>query len=285
MATYFRPDNLRDAIDRLSQADLVIAAGCTDLFPATDRPMLDGAVLDITAIDALRGITQEQDCLRIGATTRWSDLIRTPLPPGLDMLKQAAAEIGSVQIQNAGTIAGNICNASPAADAMPCLMALEARIEIASRRGTRQMALAEFVTGPRQTALAADELVTAILIPTGAMAGRSRFLKLGARRHLVISIVMVAVRLEIEAGRIVSAAISVGACGPVATRLTALEERLQQRPANALLAAQISDAAIAPALSPIGDIRADAPYRSHAAAELVRRAVTSLVLSADEAAA
>ena len=174
--TYFRPTLLSDALDWLGAHEGCIAAGCTDLFPATDRPNLDGPVLDITGIDGLRGITRSDAGWRIGATTTWTDLIRAELPPAFDGLKLAAREVGSVQIQNAGTIAGNICNASPAADGVPCLLTLDATVELASSRGTRTIGLDGFITGPRQTAQADDELVSALHVPAKAAEGMSNIL-------------------------------------------------------------------------------------------------------------
>ena len=128
MAAYHRPDTLQGALDVLAERPVTIAAGCTDLFPATQGRTLTGPVLDITGIAGLRGIKREEGGFRIGATTSWTDVIRAELPPAFDMLKQAAREVGSVQIQNSGTVAGNICSASPAADGMPCLAALDAEV-------------------------------------------------------------------------------------------------------------------------------------------------------------
>lgn len=283
MAAYHRPDTLQGALDVLAERPVTIAAGCTDLFPATQARTLSGPVLDITGIPGLRGISRDEGTVRIGATTSWTDVIRADLPPGFDMLKQAAREVGSVQIQNSGTIAGNICNASPAADGMPCLLALEAQVEIASAKNTRTLPLLHFVNGPRRTALEPGELVTAITIPEKATRGTSRFLKLGARKYLVISIAMVAVRLDIEGGTVHDAALAVGACSAVATRLTDLEATLTGQPTPGL-SQHLTDAAVAATLSPIDDIRADGPYRAHAAAELLRRAIDDLTQPAKAAA-
>lgn len=282
--TYFRPADLAGALDWLAAHQGRIAAGCTDLFPATDRPALDGPVLDITGIRALRGIARTDAGWRIGATTTWTDVIRADLPPAFDGLKLAAREVGSVQIQNSGTIAGNICNASPAADGAPCLLTLDAKVELTSAAGTRTLDLAGFLTGPRQTALADGELVSAIHVPADAGAGVSHFLKLGARKYLVISIAMVAARLVIEDGRIAHAALSAGACSAVASRLADAEAALTGQPAETA-ASRITDAMVHDALSPIDDIRADAAYRADAAAELVRRTLTPLLAETAEAAA
>src|SRR5262249_12973399 len=154
-------------------------------------------------------------------------LIAASLPPLFDGLKLAAREVGGVQIQNAGTLAGNLCNASPAADGVPALLALDAVVELAGPGGERSLPLERFILGPRRTALQTGELATAIRVPKPRGAARSHFLKLGARKYLVISIVMVAATIEVAAdGRVAAAKVAVGACSPVAQRLRMLEMRL-----------------------------------------------------------
>src|SRR5690606_1490518 len=181
-----------------------VLAGGTDFYPARVGRPLDEDVLDISAIQALRGIEVHADHVRIGATTTWTDLIEAELPPWFQCLKLAAREVGGWQVQNAGTIAGNLCNASPAADGVPALLALDARVEPRSAREEQAVTipLAEFIRGNRRTARRPDQLVTAVLVPMPRHAARSDFLKLGARRYLVISIVMVAGVLELSEGRV-----------------------------------------------------------------------------------
>jgi CO/xanthine dehydrogenase FAD-binding subunit len=202
-------------------------------------------------------------------------VLAAPLPTRFDGLKLAAREVGGLQIQNAGTVGGNLCNASPAADGVPCLLALDAQVELASARGRRRVPLADFVTGGRQTARRPDELLTAVLIPEGGPLARSTFLKLGARRYLVISVVIVTVVLELDAaGTMLQAAVAVGACSPVAQRLAALEARLTGRPmAQAAALVRPGDLAV---LSPIDDVRGTAAYRLDAAERLVQRALRDL---------
>jgi len=264
------------ALEIRSDPDVTVAAGCTDLFPATEARALTGPVLDLTNIAELRGVTRTPSGWRLGAITTWTDVIRSDVPPAFDALKQAAREVGSVQIQNAGTIAGNVCTASPAADGVPCLLALDAEVELAALTGIRRMPLSAFLTGPRSTALRPDEIVVAVHVPETSALGRSCFRKLGARRYLVISIAMVAVRFVTDGPVIREAAIAVGACSATACRLAELEARLVGQP-GAGAADQVVGAEIAAALSPIDDIRADAAYRRHAAAELVRRALDDIV--------
>jgi CO/xanthine dehydrogenase FAD-binding subunit len=121
--------------------------------------------VDVSNISAMRGVCLDNVGVRIGAATTWSEIARADLPPAFDALKVAARDVGAVQIQNRGTIAGNLCNASPAADGAPPLLILDAEVELASRRGTRRLALDAFINGARTTLLAPDEVMTAIVTP------------------------------------------------------------------------------------------------------------------------
>ncbi len=272
---YLRPTTLRDACSALAGRRLTLLAGGTDHYATRVGERCDEDILDLTAISALRGIRRSARGWRIGATTTWTELIEAPLPPAFDALKAAAREVGGIQVQNAGTIAGNLCNASPAADGVPPLLALEATVEIASAAGTRRLALADFIRAPRRTALEPGELVSAIHVPPQPAGTRSLFLKLGARRHLVISIAMVAAALQLRNGKVERARIAVGACSAVAQRLPALEHALTGAPASAGLGNLAQAAHLAP-LSPIDDLRASGAYRSEAALTLVRRALGEL---------
>lgn len=252
----------------------VVLAGGTDLYPQAGL-RLAGPVLDVSALEEARGIALSDQGLRIGGAVTWAEVARAGLPPALAGLQQAARLVGAGQVQNAGTVAGNICNASPAADGVPPLLTLEAEVELASPRGLRRVALTDFVTGPRRVAKAADELLLAVHLPARALAGRAAFRKLGARAHLVISIASVAVRLVSEGGRVGDIALAVGACSPVPVRLAAVEAALRGAPLEGL-ADRVAAADVAAALSPIADVRATADYRLRAAAELVRRAVAEV---------
>ena len=275
--SYLRPHRLEDALEWLAAERPLVMAGCTDIYPLHQTPALDGPLLDITGLDELRGITAAEGWRRIGAATSWADIIRAGLPPAYDGLIAAAREIGGVQIQASGTIGGNLCTASPAGASIPCLMTLDAEIELASQRGRRRLPLADFLTGARQTARDGDELVIAIHVPEQAEAGRAGFEKLGARRYLVISIAMAAARLVVSGGRIASAAIAVGACAPVAVRLGEIEAALHGLACSeAVPWLRDNMAGIMAALSPIDDVRGTAGYRREAAAELVTRLVGRL---------
>ncbi|MDH3233249.1 MAG: FAD binding domain-containing protein [Alphaproteobacteria bacterium] len=276
MGVYIRPQALEDALAALSESPLAILAGGTDFYPARVGKPLDDDVLDITALSALRGIERHGDTWCIGALATWTDLIRAELPPAFDGLKSAAREVGGVQIQNAGTIAGNLCNASPAADGVPSLLALDATIELSSTRGTRAVPLADFITGNRSTVREADELATGIVVPEPGAGTQSSFLKLGARRYLVISIVMAGFVIEPEGEEVGRARIAVGACSPVARRLPALEAALMGQPLDAGLGDHVTADHLATALAPIDDVRGSAAYRQDAALSVVRRGLSEL---------
>ncbi len=276
---FLRPGTLDEALQTLAHTRATILSGGTDLFPAFTGPQLKGPVLDISAIDELKGIRSTSDFLHIGARTTWSELLAAPLPQGFDGLRAAAGEIGSIQIQNQATIAGNICNASPAADGVAALLALDAEITLASRRVTRSLPLADFIQGNRKTARQPNEILTSIRIPRRWENAASSFLKLGARRYLVISIVMVAANLVLGADRrIREAAICVGSCSAKAIRLGALERALLGAFADSVTA-QLHTEHFS-ALSPIDDIRATAEYRREAAQTLVQRALVECVKKA-----
>ena len=229
---YARPSHLDGALRLLAERNARIIAGATDIYPGAGERPLQGDYVDVSNISALRGVRLEDTGVRIGATTTWSEIARADLPSAFDALKVAARDVGGAQIQNRGTIAGNLCNASPAADGVPPLLILDAEVELASRRGTRRLALDAFINGARSTLLAPDEVMTAVVAPLPSPTMRSAFFKLGARRYLVISIVMVAVALDVVDGIVRDARIAVGACSVVAQRLREAERRLIGAPAR-----------------------------------------------------
>jgi CO/xanthine dehydrogenase FAD-binding subunit len=217
-------------------------------------------------------ITKGQNGWRIGAAVRWRDILKADLPPAFDGLKLAAREVGSPQIQNVGTVAGNICNASPAADGVPPLLTLAASVELASTQGLRVVPLGDFITGVRRIDLRDAEMVSAILVPIQPETAQGHFLKLGARRYLVISIAMVSTLVWCDdTGTIEGARVAVGSCSAVAMRLPGLESALQ--------GCRLADLGAVPwaqhlgALTPIDDVRGSAGFRLSAAAELCRRSV------------
>jgi CO/xanthine dehydrogenase FAD-binding subunit len=254
----------------------LVLAGGTDLMVGASADLGPGPVMDISRVAELKGVSVDGDAIVIGGGTTWSELVAADLPHGFDGLKAAALEVGSIQIQNRGTIAGNLCNASPAADGVPPLLALDAELEIQSSGTRRRMPVAEFITGNRKTLLQPGELVTAIRIPRKLAEGRSSFLKLGSRRFLVISIVSVAAVLVADRHRITEARVAVGACSAVAKRLTELEAALVGQALDGGLR-NVAKAEHVAGLTPIDDVRGTGTYRKDAALQLVREALLAAV--------
>lgn len=272
MNEYFRPTNIEALFDVLAQKEWKVLAGGTDYYPAkVGKPLRDN-LLDITAIDEFRKINETEQHWRIGATATWTDLIRCELPSEFDGLKAAAKEVGGAQIQNSGTIGGNICNASPAADGVAALLALDAIIEVRSADDIQHIPIQDFVLGNRKTRLNADQIVSAILIPKiAAVTLSGRFLKLGSRKYLVISLVMASAVLGFdETGKVTHARVTVGACSETAQRLVKLEAylmgtRLEEDVISAV------DASYVQGLTPIDDVRASQAYRQDVALIVIKR--------------
>lgn len=274
---YLRPTTLEEAVKALAGSGGRILSGGTDFYPALGERPVRGPVLDLSLLAGLAGIAVGPDTIRIGSRTTWTSLIESDLPRCFGGLKAAAREVGSIQIQNRGTIGGNLCNASPAADGVPPLLALDAEVELVSAGGRRRLPLGDFILGNRRTALRPNEILTAVLVPRRFENVASSFLKLGARRYLVISIVMVAAAVAVDGDGIVAdARIAVGACSPVARRLTGLEDALEGRIAAPGIGL-VAEAHHLEALSPIDDVRASGTYRRDAALHLVRRALEACV--------
>jgi CO/xanthine dehydrogenase FAD-binding subunit len=274
---YLRPKTLDEAVSLLASTGGKILAGGTDFYPALGERMAPACVMDITAVAEIRGISFDPTHVRIGGLTTWSEVLRTPLPPCFDALKAAAREVGSVQIQNRGTVAGNLCNASPAADGVPPLLALDAEVELASAKGRRRFPLGEFIAGNRKTLRQPNEILAAVLVPRRMEDAHSAFLKLGGRRYLVISISMVAAVVQVDAsGLVAEVRIAVGSCSAKAQRLRRLEADLAGVPARTGIGARVTPEHLA-TLSPIDDVRATAQYRRDASLRLVQRALEACV--------
>ena len=277
MSIYLRPQTITDAAHILAVEGGTILSGGTDFFPALgDRPVA-GTVIDISGIREMKGIRATPTEIWIGGLTTWSEVVASPLPRCYDALKSAARGIGGIQIQNRGTVAGNLCNASPAADGVPPLLALDAEIELVSSAETRRVPLSEFVVGNRKTLRRADEILAAVIVPRNLDDAASVFLKLGARRYLVISIAMVATVVQEDGhGRVSEARVAVGSCSANAQRLNGLERALVGAPARTGLGAMVTPQFLS-LLSPMTDVRATASYRNDAALTLVSRALDACV--------
>src|SRR5581483_5632154 len=239
-----------------------VIAGGTDLMVLMNAQQLAAvSFLDIWRVGELRGISDEGDHLRIGALTTYTELIRSPLvQEAAPSLVAASRTIGAVQIQNRGTLGGNIVNGSPAGDSLPVLAAYDAELEIGSIRGARRVAFNTFYTGYRQTVLAADELLVAVRLPKLAAGERDFFFKVGTRRAQAISKVVMAARAQ-ASGRLIEAIrIAIGSVAPTVIRAPQTEAMLTGQTISPDLIKR-AQAAIAGEVSPITDLRSTEHYR------------------------
>jgi len=260
--TLRRPTSLKTALAMLrDDPALVPLAGCTDLYVAMNFGTLDDSAtrfLDLWPLGALRRITLHDGTLVIGALAPYSAIIRSRLVRRhLPMLVDAARQIGGPQIQNRGTLGGNIANGSPAADSLPVLAAADAVIVLTSAAGERRVALTEFYTGYRASVRRSDELITAVEIPQ--QQGAQWFRKVGTRAAQAISkIVMAAVRDA-------RPRVALGSVAATVVRVPQVERALAAGDLDAAVEA------LAREIQPIDDVRSTADYRRAVAANLLRR--------------
>jgi CO/xanthine dehydrogenase FAD-binding subunit len=231
-------------------------------------------VVDLWRLDELRGITVDGDAVSLGALTTYTEIRRSAVcREHLPALVEAASTIGAAQIQNRGTLGGNIANASPAGDTLPVLLALDAVIVCGSSRGERSVPAESFWTGYRQTALAADELVVRIRIPLAA--GReTRFRKVGTRRAQSISKVVLALSYR-DAGPAApwsDVRLALGSVAPTPIRARDTEAALEGRPPTPETADRAAEV-LAAELHPIDDVRSTAEYRRLVAARVLHRLI------------
>jgi CO/xanthine dehydrogenase FAD-binding subunit len=215
------------------------------------------ALVNLAELDELRGWSQEDGELRLGAGLTYTEAMTAPLAELVPALAEASRTVGSAQIRNKGTIGGNLGTASPAGDALPPLLVERASVDVASVRGTRTLPLEEFLLGVKRNALEPDELVTSVrLRPSG---GAQTFMKVGPRNAMVIAICSLAVVVDTDAGEVRAA---FGSAAVTARRVTVTLADAAE------LGERIADAA-----APIDDVRATAAYRRHALGVLATRAV------------
>ncbi|MDO8834744.1 MAG: xanthine dehydrogenase family protein subunit M, partial [Vicinamibacterales bacterium] len=254
-----QPRSLSQALRMLrDEPQLTPMAGCTDLFVGLNFGTLDRRhFLNLWALDELRGVTVSEGTLRIGALTTWTVIARSRIVQRrMPMLVAAALEIGAVQIQNRGTIGGNIANGSPAGDSLPVLAAADALVELRSADWVRRVPFTGFYTGYRTSVMRPGELVTAIEIPV--VAGAQWFRKVGTRAAQSISKVVVA---GVRGDRV---RLAFGSVAPTVVRVPRTEDALSSgagiEEAQRLLQEEIH---------PIDDIRSSAAYRRHVSANLL----------------
>ena len=231
-------------------------------------------VLDIWALDELRGIAVESDALVIGALTTYTELRRSPVVAEfVPVLGEAAATIGAAQIQNRGTLGGNVANASPAGDTLPVLLALGAEIVLGSAAGERTVAAGDFWIGYRATARRPDELVVRIRIPL-APDRVVRFRKIGTRRAQAISKVVMSLawRATTDDDPLTDVRLALGSVAATTIRAAGAESVLEgARPTRET--ADAAAAALIAELQPIDDVRSTADYRRAVAGRVLHRLI------------
>jgi CO/xanthine dehydrogenase FAD-binding subunit len=232
------------------------------------------AILDLTRVTELTEHGQENGLLRVGAGVTYTRAI-AELGDRLPGLAIASRTVGSPQIRNRGTIGGNLGSSSPAGDALPPLYASNARLELASTRGTRSVPIEGFVTGPKQNVLEPDELIAAFTVPPAR--GGQQFSKIGTRNAMVIAVCSFAIALD-EEQRTVGTCL--GSAAPTPRRAQDAEAFVGDRldwenrtPIDDETAARFGEL-VADAASPIDDQRGSAAYRRHALAVMARRTLT-----------
>jgi CO/xanthine dehydrogenase FAD-binding subunit len=262
--TAYSPETLADAYAILAErgSGVRVIAGGTDLMVLMNAHQLDAALfLDIWRVNELRGISDEGEHLRIGALTTYTQLTHSPLVQRYGpALVAASRTIGAVQIQNRGTLGGNVVNASPAGDSLPVLAAYDAELEIGSARGLRHVAFNTFYTGYRRTVLAADELLVAVRLPKLKAGERDFFCKVGTRRAQAISKVVMAARAAASERVIESIRIAVGSVAPTVIRAPQTEALLMGQAITPDIIKQAQDR-LAREVSPITDLRSTEHYR------------------------
>jgi xanthine dehydrogenase small subunit len=251
-------------------------AGGTDLMVQITGELREPPerMIDLSRLDELRGIALEGRAVVLGALTTYTEIRRSAIcREHLPALVDAAATIGAAQIQNRGTIGGNLANASPAGDTLPVLLATDAELTVGSGRGERTLPVADFFTAYRETALASDEIILSVRIPL--IAGREvQFRKVGTRRAQAISKVVLALAWR-EHGRTAGwsdVRVALGSVAPTPIRSSATEQVLEGRhptPETADLAAET----LADSIEPIDDVRSTADYRRTVAGRVLHRLI------------
>lgn len=278
---YFSPKNLNDTLNHLdnSEGNLKILAGGTDIIPAIRAAKLvlsdNTNILDIKSIENLNHITFDKKILRIGAITTLSEIVESDIVrENFSLLSDAINQIGSLQIRNWATIGGNLCNASPAADVAVPLLALDASLRLQSKEENRVVPVSEFFIGPGKTTLKSNELLTEILIPI--QNGISVFIKLGRRNTFTLSVISVAVFVQINENIMSYIRIALGAVAPIPLRAKNTERILIGKE---LTKENIEEAVrtIKEEVSPISDVRASSEYRKDMSGVLVRKALTEIL--------
>jgi CO/xanthine dehydrogenase FAD-binding subunit len=275
-----QPTRLDEALAaKAEMPEAVPLAGGTDLMVEINFDMTrPPAILDLTRVPELARWKGTNGSVELGAGVSYTTLI-AELASELPGLAIASRTIGSPQIRNRATVGGNLGTASPAGDALPVLLATDSEVEVASTQGTRRLALADFITGPKQNVLRDDELIVAVHIPKAR--GPQQFSKIGPRNAMVIAVASFCIALDVSNRRVGT---GIGSAGPTPLRARDAESFIEQALARSGLWDERSPIPephleefgelVAAASSPIDDVRGLASYRKHALSVMARRTLS-----------
>lgn len=276
---YISPKTKEEVLQILKQekSEACLVAGCSNVLPyIRDKIISKKLLLDISDIEELNYIKKSEGKLYIGAGTTISDLINSKIiREECNILYQTAEQFADPIIRNSATIGGNLADASPAADAAPPLLVLDAVLEVESMDEKREISLKDFFVGPRKTVLHDDEMITSIKIKDNSINKNGYFIKLGLRQAMAISLATVALILEVEKDKIADVRIAMGSIAPTPLRLIKVERFLKNKKINDEL---IEEAVkkVRVEVKPIGDVRASAEYRRYVSGILFKRAFKKL---------
>ncbi len=274
---YFAPTTLDEAVALLGRYEgkaSVLAGGTDLLVEIKEQLRRPDQIIDIKKIPAMAQLAYHPDHgLKIGALVTTRQIETSPIVlekyPGL---AQAVRELGSIQIRNRATLAGNICRASPSADTLPPLMADRARVTLYGPRGSRTLALEAFFTGPGKTVMQPDELMTEIALPPPPPHTGKAYIKHGRRKAMELATVGVAVSVTLQENRFKEVDIVLGAVAPTPLRALKAEASLRSQKVSEDLIEKAAIAAMNES-KPISNVRASADYRREMVAVLTRRAL------------
>ena len=282
MANWYRPSTLAEALDIRAEHDVIPIAGGTDLYVRHRRgnglpPLLDRPLLSVSHLSELQEMTLTDDYLTIGAAVPYTTILKDERAP--QILRDSIAELAAPALRNAGTLGGNICNASPAADAVCPLYALDAHCQISSAIQTRWVAISDVITGPGRTAIASSELLTAIRIPLQAYGAgtQSFYRKVGTRRANALSKLSIAAVASVSDETVTGAAIALGAVAPTVLRSPDLEAEMLVLLTSLDGVRETILEGYRALVTPIDDQRSSADYRRDVAVNLVRQFLDELV--------
>jgi CO/xanthine dehydrogenase FAD-binding subunit len=281
VTAYTRPATLAEAYAaRAAHPDHVVLAGGTDLLVGSHHRPEPAGIIDVGGLADLSGVSVDGDAVAIKAGTTYAELLKSDvIQEQLPALWECAREVGAVQIQERGTLGGNMATSSPVGDTLPVLLALDAEVELGSTRGTRRVPYHGFCTGYRKIDLAADELIVAVHVPKPAAGTVQYWRKVGTRRAQAISKVMVAGAARLEGGKLSGVRLAMGAVADRPVRLLDVEALLEGQAPSAALAEQVA-AKVREVVVPITDVRSTKEYRLGVAARLAARFVRELEASA-----